>query len=373
MKAVMLVGGFGTRLRPLTITTPKPLLPLVNIPFLEIELLHLREYGVEEVILSTGYLPELFDNYFGTGEKLGMKLVHVTEKEPLGTCGAVKNVEQYVGDEAFIVCNGDILTDLDINALFEYHREKEAKVTITLTPVDDPTAYGLVPLEGDGRIKEFLEKPSWDEVVTNLINAGTYVLEPGVLEEVPPGKNYSFERELFPSLLDRGVPMYGYPSDCYWLDLGTPSKYLAAHHDILEGKINVPLNANEVRQGIFAGADFIVSETAELHPPVVVGNNVKVSKGARVGPLTTLGDGVVVGAGSKVEGSVVLYGSSLGKGCIVERSIIGRNTKIGDETHIAEEAVLGDNVEIGEGNELRRGIRIWPDAVVGSRKIRFSK
>jgi len=371
LKGVMLVGGFGTRMRPLTITTPKPMLPLVNVPFLEVELLHLRQYGVDEVILSTGYMPVVFDAYFGDGSRIGMKLTHVTEGEPLGTCGAVKNVEDLLGEEPVIVCNGDILTDLDISALVEYHREKGAAVTITLTPVEDPTAYGLVPLDDDGRIKEFLEKPSWDQVVTDLINAGTYVIDPRVFKQVPPGTNYSFERELFPDLLSQGEPLFGFPSDCYWLDLGTPAKYLAAHHDILEGRIDVSLKGDEIARRVFAGNDVQIDEGAQVYGPLLIGNGVKISAGATVGRLTCLGDRVKVGAGAHVEGSVILDGTELGEGCVVEQSIIGRNTVLGPEVHVAEGSVLGDNIQAGGGNEFRRGIRVWPYTSIDAGKIKF--
>jgi len=371
LKAAMLVGGFGTRLRPLTMTTPKPMLPVANVPFLELELIHLREHGVDEVVLSTGYLPALFDEYFGDGSKLGIKLVHVTEDEPLGTCGAIKNVVEFLGDEPVIVCNGDILTDLDIGALIRYHHEKRAAVTITLTPVEDPTAYGLVPLDEDGRIKEFLEKPSWDQVVTNLINAGTYVLDPRVLGPVPPGQEYSFERQLFPDLLAAGEPLYGFPSDCYWLDLGTPAKYLAAHHDILERRIEVHLKGTEIHDGVFAGDDVVIDEEAHLYGPLLIGDGVRVERGAKLGGLTCLGDGVRIGPGARVEGSVILDGSEVGERCVISESIIGRNTVLGPDVHVAEGSVLGDNIVAGGENEFRKGIRIWPSTRIEEGKIKF--
>ncbi len=371
MKAAMLVGGFGTRLRPLTVTTPKPMLPLVNLPFLEIELLHLKQYGIDEVILSTGYLPAIFDEYFGDGSKLGIKLVHVTEDEPLGTCGAIKNVAGHLGEGPVIVCNGDILTDLDISALIEYHRAKEAMVTITLTPVEDPTAYGLVPLDEDGRIKEFLEKPSWDQVVTNLINAGTYVLDPKVLEDVPPGENYSFERQLFPDLLEGGGRLFGFPSDCYWLDLGTPEKYLAAHHDILEGEIEVAMRGAAMERNVIAGEGAEIDETAQLLGPLLIGDGVKIGPGARIMPKTCLGNGVTVGEAARLEGSVVLDGATIKERCVVEESIIGRNVVLGAACHVAECSVLGDNIVSGDDNEFRKGIRVWPSTVIEAGKIKF--
>lgn len=367
----MLVGGFGTRMRPLTITTPKPMLPIVNVPLLELELLHLKEYGVDEVILSTGYLPDVFDEYFGDGSRMGIRLIHITEEEPLGTCGAVKNVEEFLGDDPVIVCNGDILTDLDISALVSYHDEKKATVTITLTPVEDPTAYGLVPLEPDGRIKEFLEKPSWDQVVTNLINAGTYVIDPKVFKQVPPNQNFSFERELFPKLLSQGVPMYGFPSDCYWLDLGTPAKYLKAHHDIMERKIKIPLRGKEISEMVFCGEGVQIDDTARINQPCVLGDRVKIGPHAVVGSLSCLGNDVVVQERAKIEGSVILDGANIGKDCIVEGAIVGKNTALGPRVHVAEAAVLGDNIVADEDNEFRHGIRVWPSTRIEAGKIRF--
>jgi mannose-1-phosphate guanylyltransferase len=371
VKAAMLVGGFGTRLRPLTITTPKPMLPLVNIPFLEVELLHLKQYGVDEVILSTGYLPDVFDEYFGDGSRLGLKLVHVTEESPLGTCGAIKNVAEFLGSEAVIVCNGDILTDLDIGALVAYHKEKGASVTITLTPVEDPTAYGLVPLDEEGRITEFLEKPSWDQVVTNMINAGTYVLDPGVLEAVPPGENYSFERQLFPDLLKEGQPMFGFPCDCYWLDLGTPEKYLAAHHDILSGEIQVEMKGELSDNDVIMGEGAHVDSTAHVHGPVLMGEGVTIGAHARVLPNTCLGNRVTVGAEARIEGSVVLDGTTIGDRSTVEESILGRDCVLGSDCHVADRSVLGDNIVSGAENEFRKGIRIWPSTNIETGKIKF--
>ncbi len=371
MRGAMLVGGFGTRLRPLTVTMPKPMLPLANTPFLEIELLHLKQYGVDEVILSTGYLPSMFDEYFGDGSRLGMKLIHVTEDEPLGTCGAIKNVAEHLGTEPVIVCNGDILTDLDVGALVDYHKSKGAAVTITLTPVEDPTAYGLVPLDEDGRIKEFLEKPGWDQVVTNLINAGTYVLDPRVLEQVPPGQNYSFERQLFPDLLEQGEPMYGFPSNSYWLDLGTPEKYLAAHHDILEGQIRVPMKGTSRGERVFIGYGVEIDESARVYGPLLVGDGVTIGAGAEVGAQTCLGNGVKIGPGAHVEGSVILDDAVIGEGCFIDHSIIGRGTTLGPSVRVAELSVLGDNIEAGGENEFRKGIRIWPSTIIEAGKIKF--
>jgi mannose-1-phosphate guanylyltransferase len=347
------------------------MLPLVNTPFLEIELLHLKEHGVDEVVLSTGYMPAVFDEYFGDGSALGMRIVHVTEDKPLGTCGAIKNVEAYLGDGPVIVCNGDILTDLDIGALVAYHRNKGASVTITLTPVEDPTAYGLVPLDDDGRIKEFLEKPTWDQVVTNLINAGTYVMDPAVLEQVPPDTRYSFERQLFPDLLAQGAPMYGFPSEAYWLDLGTPRKYLSAHHDILDGRIKVALKGTETADGVIVGDGCDIHGSALLHGPSLLGDGVAIGPGAHVGMSTCLGNGVTLRAGARAEGSVILDGAVIGERAVIEESIVGKNTILGPDVHVADCSVLGDNIRAGGDNEFRKGIRVWPSTEIEAGKIKF--
>ncbi|MBN2168358.1 MAG: NDP-sugar synthase, partial [Actinobacteria bacterium] len=349
----------------------KPMLPLVNIPFLEIELLHLKQYGIEEVILSTGYLPSVFDEYFGDGSRLGMKLIHVTEDKPLGTCGAIKNVAEHLGGEPVIICNGDILTDLDIRALVEYHNNKKSVVTITLTPVDDPTAYGLVPLDEEGRIMEFLEKPSWDQVVTNMINAGTYVLDPAVLRDVPMNEQYSFERQLFPDLLEGGTPMYGYPSECYWLDLGTPAKYLGAHHDILEGKVNIKNRGGSAESGICLGENVRGAKNADLYGPLLVGDDVVIEEGARVGGKTCVGNGVRIGKGSNIKGSVIMDCAKIGENCLIEDSIIGRSAELGDSVQVAGCSVLGDNIQAKAENEFKNGIRVWPEVVIESGTIKF--
>ncbi|MDZ7836779.1 MAG: nucleotidyltransferase family protein [Actinomycetota bacterium] len=238
MKAVILVGGKGTRLRPITYLNPKPMLPLVNRPFMHNFIDRLKSHGIKDIIFSTGYLPSVFKNYFGDGSRLGVNITYVVEDSPLGTCGAVKNVEKYLEKERFMVFNGDILTSLNLTDMIGYHEQKKSDITISLTPVEDPSAYGLVPIDRDGRVTEFLEKPSEEEITTDLINAGTYIIEPRVMDMVPQGVNYSFERGLFPKALAEGYNIYGFRSGAYWLDVGTPEKYLAAHHDILGQKID---------------------------------------------------------------------------------------------------------------------------------------
>jgi len=236
MKAVILVGGLGTRLRPLTCNTPKPMIPLINQPFIEHVLENLRDQGIDEVILAVQYLADRFRASLGDGSRLGLKVHVIEEPEPRGTAGAVKNIEHMLDGTTFVF-NGDVMTDLDLQAMLAFHHEKGSKLTIALTPVDDPTSFGLVETNPDGHIRRFLEKPRIDEVTTNMINAGTYIIEPELFRYVPPAQYYMFERGLFPVVLQTGDAMYGYPSRAYWTDIGKPQTYLEVHHDILIGKV----------------------------------------------------------------------------------------------------------------------------------------
>lgn len=368
MKAVILVGGEGTRLRPLTLRTPKPLMPVANRPFLSHVLANLGRHGVDEAILTTGYLAEAFDDY-PDAERYGVKLTVVKERTPLGTAGAVKNVESLV-DDVFFVLNGDILTDLDLSALLAFHRQRSAVGTLTLTPVEDPTAYGLVPVDPDGRIQRFVEKPRADEIVTDLINAGTYVLEPDVLKRIPAGVPYSFERDLFPDLLSDLAPMYGFTSHDYWLDLGTPEKYLRANHDVLEGKVGERPPGRQTPSGAWVDEGARVDPAVRMRGPVAVGAGARIELGAVVYPRTTLGPGCHVGEGCVVEDSVFHPDVILEPGVVVQRSVVGAGVTVGTRTRIVD-AVLGPDVQVGADNELRGGIRIWPGLNVPDATIRF--
>lgn len=369
MQAVILVGGEGTRLRPLTLTVPKPVLPLLNRPFLEFQIRLCRRYGIEEIILSTAYLPEVFEEHFGDGSRYGVKLVYVTEEEPLDTCGAVKNAECHIRGR-FLVFNGDVLSDLDLAALVAYHEEKGGKATLYLTRVEDPRAYGLVPLDQEGRILEFLEKPSGDELPTDLINAGTYVLEPEVLERVPEGERHSFERQLFPGMLADGLPMYGFPSDAYWLDIGTPAKYLQAHRDILAGRPAFDFPGEEVVPGVWVEEGTEVSPRASLAGPAAIAAGCRIDAGARVGAGCVLGPGCEIGEGACLEGAVLHAGCRVGAGSELEDCVLAAGARVGEEVRISG-AVLGGEARIGDGNELRCGVKVWPRVSIPPGALRF--
>ncbi len=370
MQAVILVGGQGTRLRPLTLTTPKPMMPMMNRPFLEFQVNLCRRHGVREIILSTAYLPEVFQSHFGDGSGLGVKIIYVTEEEPLDTCGAVKNVERFITG-TFLVFNGDVLTDLDLTTLIDFHRERGGKATLYLTRVEDPTAYGLVPLDRRGRIVEFLEKPGWDQVTTDLINAGTYVLEPELLERVPEGEPYSFERQLFPQLLEDGVPMYGFPSDAYWMDIGTPAKYLQAHYDILRRRIPFEFEGECIKPSVWVGEGTEIHPEASVFGPTVIGPGCRIEAHATVSSNCVLGPGCRIGEGCHLEGAVLHEGCEVGAESVLRSCVLSRKVVLGERVHVSDQAVLGEGVRVGPDNDLRCGIRVWPGADIPPETLKF--
>jgi mannose-1-phosphate guanylyltransferase / phosphomannomutase len=361
LQAVILAGGFGTRLRPLTSTRPKPLIPFANEPFLLHMLRQLAASGFNDVVLSTMYLPEAFDELIPAARKAGVEVVLSSEDTPMGTSGAVKRLSHLL-DDTFLVFNGDILIDLDLAQLVAMHKERSAAATLALVRVPDPSAFGLVPIDADGRVQAFLEKPGPDEEawVTDLINAGVYVLEPSVLEHVPAGQPSSFERNLFPSLLASGAPVYGYEVHGYWRDLGTPIAYLAAQADLLEGRLNLPISATERGRGQWFSDAAEVEPGAVLRGPLMIGPGAKVEREGRVFGPSVLGPRAVVAGGARVERSVLLAGARIERGAKVTDSIVGANVVVGSGAVITDGAILGDGVVIDEGNLLAAGVRVAP-------------
>ncbi|MFV9506418.1 MAG: sugar phosphate nucleotidyltransferase [Oscillochloridaceae bacterium umkhey_bin13] len=370
MKAVILVGGQGTRLRPLTCNTPKPMIPLVNQPFIEWMLLRIRDQGINEVILAVQYLADRFRETLGDGSRLGIKLHIVEEPEPRGTAGAVKNVEHLLDGPTFVF-NGDVMTDLDLRAMLAFHQEKQSKVTISLTPVDDPTQFGLVEMDADYHVRRFLEKPRAEDITTNLINAGTYIIEPDVFRYVPPNQFYMFERGLFPVVLQTGDRMYGFPSRAYWTDIGKPPTYIDVHHDILIGKVQYQFRGQEVAPRVWVDGEASIHPSAQVVGPVVIGNGTVIGRGARIIGPTVLGANCTIGPEVSIEGAVLWEGNTLGEGVTLRNSVLGRNNQIGPRTHITDGAIIGDDCSLGPENRLERGIRIWPNTHLGEKAISF--
>jgi mannose-1-phosphate guanylyltransferase/phosphomannomutase len=361
VQAVILAGGFGTRLRPLTSTRPKPLIPFANEPFLIHMLRQLASSGFNDVVLSTMYLPEAFDELIPAARKLGVEVTLSSEDTPMGTSGAVKRLSHLLND-TFMVFNGDILIDLDIRKLVELHRRRGAAASLALVRVPDPSAFGLVPVDGEGRVRAFLEKPGPDEEawVTDLINAGVYVLEPSVLDHVAAGRQSSFERDLFPSLLASGAAVYGYEVQGYWRDLGTPIAYLAAQADLLEGRLSLPISATEQGRGRWFADAVEIEDGAVLRGPVIIGTGARVEAEGRVFGPSVLGPGSVIAGGARVERSVLLAGARIEQGGKVSDSILGADVVVGSGAVVSDGAILGDGAIIEEGNVLGGGVRVAP-------------
>ncbi|MGQ9611296.1 MAG: sugar phosphate nucleotidyltransferase [Chloroflexus sp.] len=370
MKAVILVGGQGSRLRPLTCRTPKPMLPLVNQPFIEWMLLRLRDYGIRDVILAVQYLADRFRTALGDGSRLGMNVRIVEEPEPRGTAGAVKHVEHMLDGTTFVF-NGDVMTDLDLQAMLDFHRERGSKVTISLTPVDDPTQFGLVETERDGRVRRFLEKPRVEDITTNLINAGTYLIEPEIFRYVPPNQFYMFERGLFPVMLQTGDPMYGFPSRAYWTDIGKPQTYLDVHHDILIGKVQYHFRGQQIGERVWLEGEAEIHASAQIVGPVVIGHGTRIGRGTRIIGPTVIGSRCTIGPECQIEGVVMWDGNTIEEGSTLRNCVLGYNNRIGERSHIIDGTIISDECQIGQENRLERGIRIWPGTTLGDRAVSF--
>jgi mannose-1-phosphate guanylyltransferase len=349
----LLVGGKGTRLRPLTLTAPKPMLPTAGVPFLTHQLARAREAGIDHVVLATSFRAETFEEHFGDGSSLGLDLEYVTETEPLGTGGGIRNVAERLRakpDEPVVIFNGDVLSGHDIGAQIALHEQRAAAVTLYLTAVDDPRRFGCVPLDEDGRVTAFLEKTP--DPVTNLINAGCYVFRRDVIDTIPYGTTVSVERETFPQLLSSGALVLGFVDTSYWLDLGTPAAFVQGSADLVRGIAPSPALPGPT-------GDRLVLPGAQ------------VASSAAITGGSCISGGAVIGERAVVDGSVVFAEAVIEDDARVRASVIGRGARIGTGA-VLDGAVIGDGAEIGERNELLAGVRIWPDIVLAPGAIRFS-
>src|SRR5215204_5582627 len=350
MKAILLAGGKGTRLRPLTVHTPKPIVPIFNRPFLyyQIDLLrHVPE--IDEAILSLNYQPRRIEEIFGEGDGVGLRLRYVVEPIPLGTGGAIR----YAGDhltESVVVFNGDVLTQVDLAAVLRLHRERKAKATIVLTPVDNPRAYGLVETDKAGNVSRFLEKPGEDEITCNTINAGIYVLEPDTFERIPKDTAWSIERSFFPSLIERGETFVAYIYDGYWIDIGTPAKYLQVHRDIMDGGYSAPPFNGTSKAWV--SPDARVDETAQIQGPCFIDEGTVVKAGAKILPYSVIGRQTHVEEGATVDGSIVWPNGWIGPEAVLRNSIVGRNCHLGRSATIDSPSVLGDKTVIPDYSRI---------------------
>lgn len=368
MQAIILVGGLGTRLRPVTYDIPKALVPIRNKPFLGYTIDLLREAGIDGMVLSLGYMPDPIQEYIAGRDDLdGFTVDYAIEETALGTAGGIKNAEQYLrGDGPVVVLNGDVLTGTDLSVAVDQHGANGARATITLTSVEDPTAYGLVEVEHDMKVRRFLEKPSSDEITTNLINAGIYVLNREVISEIPANQEVSIEREVFPHLQDAGC-LYAHVSSSYWRDIGTPKSYLAASNDVLSGAV-----------GAGEGFDYLevhdsveVGKNAKILPPVAIGAGCEIGDLATIGGRVSLGENCRIGAGAVVEGSIVLDGAVIEDGAVVRGSIVGEDARVCSRAIVRGLSVLGARSVVGEGNVLDMGLRLNPEVELPPKSINF--
>jgi mannose-1-phosphate guanylyltransferase / phosphomannomutase len=360
VKAVVMAGGEGTRLRPMTANQPKPLLPVVNRPILEHVLRLLKRHGFDETVVTVQFLASLVRTYFGDGEELGMHLSYATEERPLGTAGSVKNAERALLDDAFLVLSGDALTDIDLTALVADHRSSGALVTVCLTRVPDPVEFGIVVTDEQGRVERFLEKPSWGQVFTDTVSTGIYVMEPEVFAAVPTGERADWSVDVLPQLLASGALVRGYVADGYWEDVGTHASYMRAHADVLSGRVRVDVPGFEVSPGVW------ISDTADLDPdaevvgPVVIGEHVKVEAGARVGELAVLGNNVIVKSGAHLERTVVHSNAFVAAQAHLRGCVIGKNTDVLRGARIEEGAVVGDECVVEQEAYLTNDVKVYP-------------
>jgi len=357
MKAVILVGGEGTRLRPLTINVPKPMVPILNKPFLERMLEYLRGHGIDEVILALWYLPNRIRDYFGDGDDFGVRLHYVIEDSPLGTAGAVKNVEHLL-DETFFVFNGDILMDIDLERMLSFHHRKRAKATIALTAVNNPSAYGVVDMNTSRRVLRFIEKPAPGTAPSNLVNAGCYILDPDALDYAPKGKRFMFEHHLFPQMINRGLVVFGFPSKGYWMDIGTPANYLKINRDLLKG-------------GIVKEGDSFIHPSARIKGPLLLGQGCHIGADVKIHGPTVLGHACFIDEGATINGAVLWNRVRVGARSTVEGCILGDDAYVDSEVFIGPGCVVADGARILSRNRLERGVAIWPRVIVPPESISF--
>lgn len=343
MKAIILVGGEGTRLRPLTYSTVKAMVPVLNKPFIEYVIRHLSNHNISEIILTLGYKPDSITAYFGDASQLGAELIYSIESTPLGTAGAVKNAEQYINGTFFVI-NGDIFTDLDLSDMLDFHKNKGAKVTIALTPVDDPTQFGVVETNSQQRVTRFVEKPSWQQVTSHLINAGVYILEDEILKRIPQGKRFMFEHDVFPKLLADGEPVFGYATDAYWIDMGTPRQYLQLNRDLLYDKST---------QVAFQAENISIDKQSSVHPqakltgPILIDRDCTIEKGARLEGPVVIGSGCSVHDGATIKNSILWQKVSVGEKAVLKDCIVASDNYIENNAYI-EGATINNNAPANE-------------------------
>ena len=359
MKAVVMAGGEGTRLRPLTSNQPKPMVPIVGKPCMEHILDLLRAHGLTDVVVTVAFLPQAIRSYFGDGENLGLQIEYSVEESPLGTAGSVRHASDRL-DDTFLVISGDALCDIDLGKIVEFHREKGAAVTIGLKSVENPLEFGIVVTDENGKVERFLEKPSWGQVFSDTINTGIYVLEPEVLRHIPTDRPYDFSKELFPLLLEMGRPIYGYVCEGYWQDIGNLDQYRQANFDALDEKVRLDVGGLKIRGDVWVGEGVEIDDVEGVEGPAFIGNYCTISPESSVGPYTVLGPGTTLRERARVSRSVIDASAYIGRSASVEGAILGRNCDVRAHARVHEGVAIGDQVTLGDQSVIYPGVRIYP-------------
>ncbi|MCZ7525989.1 MAG: mannose-1-phosphate guanyltransferase [Acidimicrobiia bacterium] len=359
MKAVILAGGEGTRLRPLTSNQPKPMMPLVNAPMMEHIIRLLASHGFDDIVVTVAFLANQIRNYFGDGSDFGVRMQYATEESPLGTAGSVRNASEEL-DDTFLVISGDVLTDIDLGALVKAHRDSGALATIALKRVENPLEFGIVITRPDGSIERFLEKPSWGEVFSDTINTGIYVLEPDVFGFIPAGEVVDFSGGVFPAALAEGRTLHGHVAEGYWEDVGTLEAYIRAHADVLDGRVRVDIPGFPLGEGIWLGENAFVDPAARVDGPVVIGDNCRIEAGVHLREYTVLGTDVVVKHDAFLERAVCHDHAYVGPGAHLRGCVLGRSTDVRSQARVEEDVVLGDECFVGERAVVNPGVKVYP-------------
>jgi mannose-1-phosphate guanylyltransferase / phosphomannomutase len=359
MKAVIMAGGEGTRLRPLTSNTPKPMLPIANVPMMEHVVDLLKRHGCDEIVVTVAFLAQQIQTYFGDGSEFGVKMYYAEEQTPLGTAGSVRNAKEFL-DERFVVISGDVLTDIDLTKIIESHVARGAMATIGLVQVENPLEFGIVITKPDGSIERFLEKPTWGQVFSDTINTGIYVLEPGIFDYIADGRPVDFSSEVFPALLRDGRPLFGEVAEGYWEDVGTLDAYLSSHKDVLDAKVRVDMPGFEVSPGVWIGEGAEVSPEAKVEGPAVIGAGARVEAGVRLGPYSVVGSNARIRANVETERVVLHDNVYVAEGAKLRGTVAGRSCDIRSGARFDEGVVLGDEVFVGDNASLSGGVKVYP-------------
>ncbi|MCY0901370.1 MAG: sugar phosphate nucleotidyltransferase, partial [Firmicutes bacterium] len=371
MKAVIMAGGRGTRLRPLTCYVPKPMVPLLDRPCMEYIVDLLKRHEISDIAVTVQYLPQVISGYFGDGSDLGVNMQIFEESVPLGTAGSVKNCEAFL-DETFVVISGDGLTDFDLTDIVRFHKQKGAMATIVMTKVDVPLEYGVIMTEADGRITRFLEKPSWSEVFSDTVNTGIYILEPEVLALFEKGQEFDFSKDLFPLMLERDMPLFGYVAQGYWSDIGSLEQYRQTQFDMLMGLVDVTIRGEQRFPRVWVGHDVQIDETAHVQGPSFLGDGVTIAGDAQIGPYAVVGRHTQIAARVTMERSVTWHGNYIGPTSMLNGATLCSNLQIGNGVDICEAAVIGEKTRVGDLCVIRPGVKIWPEKAIGDGTIQSS-